>query len=377
MSIPLVDLKAQYAAIKPEIDAAIARVLEHTGFVLGREVEAFEKSFAEYVRAKGAVGVASGTAALQLALEACGIGSGAEVITTAHTFFATAEAISRCGAKPVFADIDERTYNVDPNHVEDLVKKSRRGPHTHTSKGVKAVLPVHLYGRPAEMDAIMDIAERHDLRVIEDAAQAHGAEYKGHRCGSIGHMGCFSFYPGKNLGGYGDGGAVTSNDPALLDLVRRLRNHGRTTKYEHECIGMGERLDALQAAILSAKLPHIEDWTERRRSHARLYNQRLATANVILPDDDTDVRHVYHLYVIRTSLRDQLMSHLKSLNIASGIHYPVPLHRQPAYAGLGYGDVSLPVTEKIAMEILSLPMYPELDEEKIARVSLAVKEVKG
>jgi dTDP-4-amino-4,6-dideoxygalactose transaminase len=372
MNIPLVDLKAQYATIKPEIDAAIARVLEHTGFVLGREVENFEKAFADYVQVAGAVGVASGTAALQLALEACNVGRGDEVVTTAHTFFATAEAISRCGAIPVFADIDACTYNLDPNHVEDLVKQRNHG----TSPGrVKALLPVHLYGRPAEMDAIMDIAARYDLRVIEDAAQAHGAEYKGRRCGSIGHMGCFSFYPGKNLGGYGDGGAVTSNDPALLDVVRRLRNHGRTTKYEHERIGMGERLDALQAAILLAKLPHLEDWTERRRGHAMLYSQNLADLPVVLPDEDAQVRHVYHLYVIRTASRDRLMAHVKSLGIASGIHYPLPLHRQPAYQALGYGDVSLPVTEKIASEIVSLPMYPELDGEKIGRVTNAVREV--
>jgi dTDP-4-amino-4,6-dideoxygalactose transaminase len=372
MNIPLVDLKAQYAAIKTEIDAAIARVLEHTGFVLGREVEGFEKSFAEYLQVKGAVGVASGTAALQLALEACGIGPGDEVITSAHTFFATAEAISRCGARPVFADIDERTYNIDPNHVEDLVKRSTRGASPQSRSRIKALLPVHLYGRPAEMDAIMDIATRHDLRVIEDAAQAHGAEYKGRRCGSIGHLGCFSFYPGKNLGGYGDGGAVTGNDSALLDTVRKLRNHGRTTKYEHDCIGMGERLDALQAAILSAKLPHLEDWTERRRAHARLYHHYLAGSDVVLPTDDPHVRHVYHLYVIRTTMREQVSSHLKSLDIAWGIHYPVPLHRQPAYLALGYGDVSLPVTEKVAQEIVSLPMYPELNEEKIALVSHAV-----
>lgn len=372
MNIPLVDLKAQYAAIKPEIDAAIARVLEHTGFVLGREVENFEKAFADYVQAQGAVGVASGTAALQLALEACGVGPGDEVITSAHTFFATAEAVSRCGARPVFADIDERTYNIDPNHVETLIKQREQGA---SPRRVKAILPVHLYGRPAEMDAIMDIAARHDLRVVEDAAQAHGAEYKGRRCGSIGHAGCFSFYPGKNLGGYGDGGAVTSNDPALLDVVRKLRNHGRTTKYEHDCIGLGERLDALQAAILSAKLAHLEDWTERRRAHAKQYGQHLSHSKTVLPDSDAHVRHVYHLYVIRIADRDRLISHLKSENIASGIHYPLPLHRQPAYQALGYGDIVLPVTEKIASEIVSLPMYPELDDEKIARVSHAVKEV--
>lgn len=369
MQIPLVDLKSQYAAIKDEIDAAIRRVLDHTGFILGAEVERFEDSFARHTRASGAVGVASGTAALQLALEVCGIGRGDEVITTAHTFFATAEAISRSGATPVFADIEELSYNIDPNHIEHLLKSG--------GSRVKAIVPVHLYGHPAQMDPIWDLAERHGAWVIEDAAQAHGAEYKGQRCGSMGHLACFSFFPGKNLGAYGDGGAVTGNDPALLDKVRKLRNHGRGTKYAHDMIGFGERLDALQAAILGVKLKRLEDWTEKRRTNANTYRSALAQTDVTTPHEASNVRHVYHLFVIRTRHRDDVVANLKSKRIGVGIHYPIPLHRQPAYLDLGYGNVSLPLTEKIADEIVSLPMFPELTNDQIFRVAEAVKEVTG
>ena len=363
MRIPLVDLKAQYTRIKPEVDAAIQRVLDHTGFILGEEVANFEQAFAEYVDAKGAVGVASGTAALRLALQACGIGHGDEVITTAHTFIATAESISQIGARPVFVDIDSKTYNLDPNLVEAAITPRTR-----------AILPVHLYGQPADMDSLMDIAERHDLWLIEDAAQAHGAEYKGQRCGSIGHLACFSFYPGKNLGAYGDAGMVTGNDEALLAKVRRLRDHGRTSKYEHQEVGWGERLDALQAAILGAKLPHLEAWTEARRAHARRYSELLAGYDVVTPYEATCVRHVYHLYVIRTPRRDDLLAHLRSKGIGAGIHYPIPLHRQPAYLREGYAGVRLPITERVAAEVLSLPMYPELTEDQLGYVAEAVKE---
>jgi len=367
--IPLVDLKAQYSTIKSEIDSAIQRVLDSTSFILGSEVENFERSFAEYIGTKGAVGVASGTAALQLALEAFGIGRGDKVITTAHTFFATAEAIFRTGAEPVFVDIEERSYNIDPNLVEESLKTDRR-----RDGRIRAVIPVHLYGRPAAMDAIMDIAARYDLRVIEDAAQAHGAEDGNKRCGAIGHLACFSFFPGKNLGAYGDGGAVTGNDDSLLQSIRKLRNHGRAKKYEHEIIGFGERLDALQAAILSAKLPHLENWTEARRSHARLYNRLLSNCDVIIPDEPEESRHVYHLYVIRTRRRDEMLAYLNSVGIGAGIHYPIPLHRQPACLKLGSSEVHLPVTEKIVNEIISLPMYPELTSDRIAYVAKAVEE---
>jgi dTDP-4-amino-4,6-dideoxygalactose transaminase len=364
VQIPLVDLRAQYSLIKPEIDAAIQRVVDNTAFILGQEVTDFEGSFARYVGARDAVGVASGTAALYLSLLACGVGPGDEVITTAHTFIAAAEAISQTGARPVFVDIDPQTYTIDPEQVKDAIT-----PRT------KAILPVHLYGQPAHMESLLDIAQRHNLRLIEDAAQAHGAEYKDQHCGAIGHLGCFSFYPGKNLGAYGDAGAVTGNDEALLAKVRKLRNHGRTQKYEHEEIGYGERLDALQAAILGAKLPYLEGWTEARRAHARLYNELLADCEIVTPYESSEVRHVYHLYVIRSPRRDAVLAHLKSKGINAGIHYPIPLHRQPAYLKLGYGDVSLPITEKVAGEVISLPMYPELSDEQIAYVVQVIRGV--
>ncbi len=285
------------------------------------------------------------------------------MITTAHTFIATAEPISHAGAIPVFVDIDPRTYNIDPNRVEDAIT-----PRT------KAIVPVHLYGQPASLGPLREIASRHNILLIEDAAQAVGAEYQGRRCGAIGDLACFSFYPGKNLGAYGDAGAVTGNDESLLARVAKLRDHGRTTKYEHDEIGFGERMDALQAAILRAKLPHLEDWTKARRANARLYNELLVDCDVVTPFESPDVRHVYHLYVIRTSRRAAMLEHLQSKGIGAGIHYPVPLHRQPAYLKQGYGDVSLPVTERVAGEILSLPMYPELTREQIEYVASAVRE---
>jgi dTDP-4-amino-4,6-dideoxygalactose transaminase len=366
LQVPLVDLAAQFRAIEPEVRAAIDRVLTNTSFILGDEVGQFESAFAAHVGAQGAVGVASGTAALELSLRALGIGEGDEVITTAHTFIATAEAISNAGARPVFADIDASTYNIDPNHVETLITPRTR-----------AIVPVHLYGQPADLPALMSIAERHELRVIEDAAQAHGAEIDGRRCGGIGHLACFSFYPGKNLGAYGDAGAVTGNDPALLDRVRSLRDHGRTTKYEHVEIGFAERMDALQAAILAAKMPHLEAWTDARRAAAARYDHLLEGADLTTPEVARNVRHVYHLYVVRSVERDALHARLKSNGVGAGIHYPIPLHRQPAYVALGYGDVSLPVTEKAAAEVLSLPIYPEITEEQQAHVVASVAAVRA
>ena len=277
---------------------------------------------------------------------------------------ATSEPISLVGAKPVFVDIDPATYNIDANLVEKAI----------TSR-TKAIIPVHLYGQPAELDDLLEVARRHNLSLIEDAAQAHGAEYKGRRCGSIGDLACFSFYPGKNLGAYGDAGAVTGNNDELLARVRKLRDHGRTSKYEHDEIGYGERLDGLQAAILGAKLPHLEAWTEARRSHAKIYNELLEGCDVVTPFELEEARHVYHLYVIRTPRRDKVLAHLKSKGVDAGIHYPVPLHRQPAYLKQGYGDISLPLTELAAAEVLSLPLFPELTYEQIAYVAEAVKEV--
>ena len=309
------------------------------------------------------MGVASGTAALHLALLALGVGPGDEVITSSHTFIATVEAIIRVGAKPIFVDIDERTYNLDPNKVEAAIT-----PRT------KAIMPVHLYGQPAELKPLREIATTHHLWLIEDAAQAHLAEYDGKRCGSIGDVACFSFYPGKNLGAYGDAGAVTSNDEVLLAKIRQLRDHGCKTKYEHEVFGFGERIDSLQAAILGAKLPRLEEWTEARRRHARTYNELLAGADVVTPYEAPNVRHVYHLYVIRVPQRDVLLTHLKSKGIDAGIHYPLPVHLQPAYLKQGYGNISLPVTEQVADEVISLPMYPELSGEQIEYVAQTVTE---
>jgi dTDP-4-amino-4,6-dideoxygalactose transaminase len=356
-------LKAQYAGIKPEIDAAIQRVVDGAGFILGEEVANFETSLATTVGAKDAVGVSSGTGALLLALLAVGVEPGDEVITTAHTFIATAEAVSRIGARPVFVDIDPRTYNLDPNLVESAI-----------TERTKVILPVHLYGQPAELKSLREIATRHKLWLIEDAAQAIAAEYDGRRCGSIGDLACFSFYPSKNLGAYGDAGAVSGNDETLLAKVRKLRDHGRISKYEHDELGFGQRIDAIQAAILAAKLPHLETWTEARRSHAYLYNELLSTAALETPFEAQNVRHVYHLYVVRTTHRDALLKHLKDKGIEAGIHYPIPVHRQPVYLKLGYGDVSLPITEKAATEILSLPMYPELRPAQIEYVADAIKE---
>jgi dTDP-4-amino-4,6-dideoxygalactose transaminase len=325
-------------------------------------VSDFEQAFAIAVGAPGAVGVASGTAALQLALLACGIEPGDEVITTAHTFIATAQAISRIGARPVFVDVDPRTYNLDPDEIEAAI----------TSR-TKVLLPVHLYGQPAELKRLREIAERHHLRLIEDAAQAHAAEYEGRRCGSIGDLACFSFYPGKNLGAYGDAGAVTGNDETLLARIRRLRDHGRISKYEHDELGFGERIDALQAAVLKAKLPHLDEWTEARRAHARAYNEMLADTEVITPYEAPNVRHVYHLYVIRVPRRDAMLEHLRSHGVEAGLHYPIPVHRQPAYLKQGYGGVSLPITERLAGEVISLPMYPELTNEQLEYVVQTVK----
>lgn len=362
MRVQLVDLGAQYRSIRPEIDAAIQRVLDTTSFILGDEVHRFETAWARHVGAGGAVGVSSGTAAIELALRALGVRPGDEVITAAHTFIATAEAITNAGARPVFADIDPATFAIDPDHVEDLITPRTR-----------AVLPVHLYGHPADMGALMDIAARRDLWVIEDAAQAHGAAIGRRPVGSIGHLACFSFYPGKNLGAYGDAGAVTGNDPVVLDRVRRLRDHGRTTKYEHVEVGFAERIDALQAAILAAKLPHLEAWTEARRRHARRYVELLSEAGVTVPTEQRGVRHVYHLFVVRSGRRDDLLEHLREAGVMAGIHYPIPLHRQPAYVALGYGDVSLPHTERAAAEVLSLPIYPELPDDAIAHVAATVR----
>jgi dTDP-4-amino-4,6-dideoxygalactose transaminase len=351
--IPLVDLKAQYQSIKAEIDAAIERVIRDTSFIMGPDVSAFEGDFAHYCGAKYCVAVASGTSALQLALLACDVGPGDEVITVAHTFTATAESIVQCQATPVFIDIDPSTYLMDPMKIEAAIT-----PKT------KAIVPVHLYGRPARMDLINAVARKHGLMVVEDAAQAHGAQFKGQAVGVLGDAASFSFYPGKNLGAYGDAGAVTTDNEKIAQKIRMLRDHGRfQSKYEHQIVGFGERMDTLQAAILRAKLPHLSDWTKSRRKSAAIYSNLLKGAGIQLTEDDQDSYSVYHLYVIRLGeQRDKVLGFMQSQGVGAGIHYPIPLHLQPAYKMLGYKKGDLPNTERAAEQVLSLPIYPELTE---------------
>lgn len=347
--IPLVGLADQYRTIKPEIDEAIARVIESSAFVGGEEVRLFESEFAAYCETKACVGVGNGTDALYLTLRALEIGAGDEVITVAHTFIATSEAISMAGARPVFVDIKEDTMLMDPSALEAAI----------TSR-TKAIVPVHLYGQPCEMDAIMEIAARHGLKVIEDAAQAHGATWRGRRVGSIGDAACFSFYPGKNLGAFGDAGAVVSQDEELIDRIRMLANHGRLEKYTHRQEGVNSRLDGLQAAVLRVKLRHLDQWNQARRSHADFYLDAFANDGIRPPTIHPDALPVWHLFVVRVSNREAFQERLKNAGIASGVHYPVPLHRQPAYQHFDLPKGTLPVTEKVSSEVVSLPMYPEL-----------------
>ncbi|MFI5364859.1 MAG: DegT/DnrJ/EryC1/StrS family aminotransferase [Candidatus Binatia bacterium] len=360
--VPLVDLKAQYAAIQPEVDAAIQRVLCSAAFILGREVERFEDAFAAYCGVRHAVGVASGTAALHLALLACGVGPGDEVITSPHTFIATAEAVSHAGARPVFVDIDPVSYNLDPSRIDAAI-----GPRT------KAIIPVHLYGNPADMEPVLAIARRRGLHVIEDAAQAHGAAYRGRRAGTFGAAACFSFYPGKNLGAYGDGGAVVTDNPEIAARVRMLRDHGRRDKYVHETVGYGDRLDAIHAAVLGAKLAHLDRWNQQRRQAARRYCELLADSRVRLPVTAPDAEPVYHLFVVRVAERDRTLQALHQRGIGAGVHYPIPLHLQPAYAFLGLQPGSFPHAEQAAREVLSLPLYPEITDEQLTEVAAGLK----
>lgn len=360
--IPLVDLKAQYAAIQPDVDSAIRRVVENTSFILGSEVNAFEKAFANVCGVKHCVGVGSGTAALELTLRALGLGPGDEVITVAHTFIATAEAISAVGATPIFIDVDPQTYNMSSSALLQTIGE-RTG----------AIIPVHIYGQPADMTTITAIAGQHGIPVIEDAAQAHAAVWAGRKAGGLGTAACFSFYPGKNLGAYGDAGAVTTDDDAVAEQVRLLRNHGRHDKYLHEIKGFGHRIDALQSAILGAKLPYLEEWTAARRRLAARYHQLLSDLELMLPYVDPQAEPAWHLYVIRVPLRDELLDYLKKQGIGAGVHYPIPLHLQPAYADLGYAPGSLPVTEAVARSCLSLPLYPEMSDEQQDRVVAAIR----
>ncbi len=360
--IPFLDLKAQYHSIKPDIDAAILKVLESSQFALGDEVAAFEREFAAYVGATEGVGVNSGTSALHLALLALGVGPGDEVITVPNTFVATVAAIGYTGAKAVLVDIDPRSFTIDVNRIEQAIT-----PRT------KVIMPVHLYGQMADMDPIVDIARRHKLFVIEDAAQAHGAEYKGRRAGSIGDLGCFSFYPGKNLGAYGEGGLVTTGNPDYARTVRMLRDWGQDRRYHHVLKAYNYRLEGIQGAILRVKLRHLEEWTELRRAHAGRYRELLAGSSVRTPEEMPYARHVYHIYALQTAGRDELQKALQAAGVQSGLHYPIPVHMQPAYADLGYKQGDFPLAEQSAAEELSLPMFAELTDAQIDTVVNAVR----
>lgn len=358
MNIPFVDLKAQYALLKPQVNVAIQEVLDRATFILGQEVTAFEQAFAVYIGVKHAIGVCSGTDALEMALRACGIGPGDEVITVPNTYIATCEAISQVGATIRWVEVDERTYNLNPANIEATVT-----PMT------KALLPVHLYGQPADMEPIMQIARKHGLKVIEDCAQAHGAKYRGRKAGTFGDVACFSFYPGKNLGAYGDGGAVLTNDNEIADKVRLLRNHGQREKYVHLIEGYCHRLDNLQAAVLGVKMPHLDVWNAGRRRAAKFYDELLAdVSGVVTPFVLPDVEHVYHLYVVQVSERDKVQARLKADGIETGIHYPIPLHEQPAYRHLGHKPQDFPITHALGSNILSLPIFPEITEPQIEYV---------
>jgi dTDP-4-amino-4,6-dideoxygalactose transaminase len=362
--IPFVDLKTQYLSIKDEIDTAVMKVLESTQFVLGNEVKALEEEFADYCNADIGIAVNTGTSALHLALLAAGIGAGDEVITVPFTFVATTAAICYTGATPVFVDINPVSYTIDVTQIEKAI-----------TERTKAILPVHLYGQPADMEPIMEIARRHGLTVIEDAAQAHGAEYKGQRVGSIGDIGCFSFYPGKNLGAYGEGGMAVTNNAEYAHTMRMLRDWGQERRYHHVLKGYNYRMDGIQGAILRVKLRYIEGWTEARRTHAAQYDQLLANSDVSIPAVMSYSRHVYHVYAVRSPGRDALQQSLQEQEIQTGIHYPIPVHLQTAYSDLGYQQGDFPHSELAAREVLSLPMYAELTSAQVSKVAESLQKI--
>jgi dTDP-4-amino-4,6-dideoxygalactose transaminase len=370
LPVPLLDLKAQYSTIREEIRSAIDRVADSQHFILGPEVEGLESEVADYSGCAHGIGLSSGTDALLVALMAIDLRPGDEVITTPYSFFATAGAVWRLGARPVFVDIDTETYNIDPAKIEEAVTDRSR-----------AIIPVHLYGQMADMDPVMEVARRHNLVVIEDAAQAIGSEYKGRRAGSIGDMGCFSFFPSKNLGGFGDGGMVTTNSEELARRVRLLRNHGYSPKYYNKVVGGNFRLDAIQAAVLRVKLRYLDEWTAARQKNAARYRQLFAEAGltddygkVVLPREAPERRHIYNQFVIGSRRRDQLMAHLKERQIGTEIYYPVPLHLQECFAALGHREGDMPASERAAKETLALPIYPELTDEMLGSVVAAVAE---
>lgn len=360
--INFVNLKRQYSEIETEIDLVIKKVLKGTDFILGNIVEEFEMKFADYCESKYCLGTSSGLDALKLSLRALNIGEGDEVITVANTFIATVLAISYSGAKPVLVDCNEQDYNIDVSKIESAITEK-----------TKAIIPVHLYGQPADMDPIMEIAQKHNLYVIEDACQAHGAEYKGKKVGSIGDVGCFSFYPGKNLGAYGDGGAVITDNSKLAQKIRILRNYGKNEKYDFVLKGYNNRLDSIQAAVLGVKLNYLNKWNDQRREHAKQYRELLKNI-VITPFEKENVKHVYHLYVIRVKDREELIKKLELRGISTGIHYATPLHLQGAYKELGYKMGDFPVTERLSKEILSLPMFSELEQGEIEYITDNIKK---
>ncbi len=364
VAVPFVDLRAQYRSIRDEVRAAMDQVIEEAAFIGGKALHDFQDAFARYSGVRYGIGVSSGTSALHLALDACGVRPGDEVVTVPNTFIATTEAITQAGGTIRFVDVDPEGFTLDPARFAEAIT-----PKT------KAVMPVHLFGQTADMDPIAAAARPRGIRVVEDAAQAHGAEYGGRRAGGLGDIAGFSFYPGKNLGAYGDGGFVTTDDEEMARRVRLLLDHGRTTKYEHVAEGYNYRLDALQAAILSVKLRHLDAWNEARRRVARAYDERLAGIDgLALPREMPSRRHVYHIYAVRTDRRDALRAHLEKRGVASGVHYPIPLHLQPAYTHLGIPKGSFPISERLAGTALSLPMYPEMEERHVDSVCSAVRE---
>jgi dTDP-4-amino-4,6-dideoxygalactose transaminase len=358
--IPFVDFRKEYETIREEMSAAITDVVENGWYILGEKLEKFEKEFSKYIGVRHGIGVNSATDALYLAVKVLGISESDEVITVSHTFQPTADAIVRNGAKPVFVDIDSDTYVMDASKIKEKI-----------TKRTKAIIPVHLYGHPVDMDQVLEIAKENDLRVIEDAAQAHGAEYKGRKVGGIGDVSCFSFYPTKNLGGYGDGGMLLTNNRELAEKFKAWRNYGQFKKYYHDFVGINSRLDEIQAAILSVKLRHLEKWNEMRRKNARFYNDLLENSNIVTPAEKEYARHVYHLYVIKHKKRDKLKQYLEEKGIQTLVHYPVPVHKQKAYEKYAHAT-RLPITEKICEEILSLPMHPFLKKEEIQTISSCI-----
>ncbi|HOO76634.1 MAG TPA: DegT/DnrJ/EryC1/StrS family aminotransferase [bacterium] len=356
--IPFLDLKVQYQEIKTEIAEALDKILESNQYTLGKEVTAFEEEFASYCAAGQGIAVNSGTSALHLALLAAGVGPGDEVITTPFTFVATVAAILYTGASPVLIDIDPKYYTFDVSRLEAAI----------TDK-TKAIIPVHLYGHPADMEAVLDTAQARKIVVIEDACQAHGSEYRGKRVGSLGDMGCFSFYPGKNLGAYGEGGIVVTDNPEYAQKIRMLRDWGQEKKYHHVMLGYNYRMDGFQGAVLRVKLRHLEQWTEARRHIAAVYSKALENVDVIPPSEKKNCRHVYHIYAARVQNRDRVIEALKKEGIHTGIHYPYPVHVQEGYVSMGYKKGDFPIAEQIASEVISLPMYPELSEEEVREVA--------